>query len=276
MEDEVIVDEVIEEIEAEEETVIEPESEETEQTEPDEVVVTIGDEQPPEEESRDAKPWVRELRKKRIEDQKRIRELEDELRENKNPEQKAATVGKKPTLEDYDYDAEKFEVELTSWYERKRAADEAETKARADQEAQQKAWNAKLESYGKSKSELKVKDYDDAEAVAQENLSVVQQGILIQGADNPALVIYALGKNPKKSKELAAINDPVKFAFAVAKLETQLKVSNRKSAPPPEKTVSGTGRVSGAVDSNLERLREEAARTGDFTKVAAYKRKNKK
>jgi hypothetical protein len=37
------------------------------------------------------------------------------------------------------------------------------------------------------------------------------------------------------------------------------------------KTVSGTGPVSGSVDSTLERLREEAARTGDMSKVFKYK-----
>jgi hypothetical protein len=95
---------------------------------------------------------------------------------------------------------------------------------------------------------------------------------VLQGADNPALVIYALGKNPKKAAELAKIEDPVKFAFAVAKLEKELKVTNRKAAPAPERMVSSTGRVSGAVDSTLERLRAEAEKTGNYTKVLQYKR----
>jgi len=129
-----------------------------------------------------------------------------------------------------------------------------------------------LNGYGKAKAELRVKDFDDAEAVAQELFSVTQQGVMLQGADNAALVIYALGKNPKKAKELSEIKDPVKFAFAVAKLEKELKVTNRKSVPPPERIVSGTGRVSGSVDSTLERLRDEASRTGDMTKVMAYRR----
>ncbi len=120
-----------------------------------------------------------------------------------------------------------------------------------------------------------MKDFEDAEAVAQELFSVTQQGVMLQGADNPALVVYALGRNPKKAKELAEIKDPVKFAFAVAKLEKDMKVTNRKSAPPPERVVTGTGRVSGAVDSTLERLREEAARTGNMTKVIQYKRQKK-
>ena len=110
--------------------------------------------------------------------------------------------------------------------------------------------------------------------MAQELLSTTQQGIILQGAENPALVIYALGKNPAKLKEMAAITDPVKYAFAVSKLETQLKVTQRK-APPPERTVQGTGRVSGTVDSTLERLRADAERTGDYTKVVQYRKQLK-
>ena len=86
------------------------------------------------------------------------------------------------------------------------------------------------------------------------------------------MVVYALGKNPKKAKEIAAITDPVKFAFAVAKLEKELKVTNRRAAPPPERTVQATGRVSGTVDSTRERLRPEAEKTGDYSKVFRYKR----
>ena len=121
-----------------------------------------------------------------------------------------------------------------------------------------------------------MRDYEDAEAVALETFNVTQQGIVLQGSDNPALIIYALGKNTSKAKELASITDPVKFAFAVAKLETQLKVTNRKAAASPERTInSGGGRISGSVDSTLERLREEALKTGDLSKVMAYKRGKK-
>ena len=129
-----------------------------------------------------------------------------------------------------------------------------------------------MEGYSKAKAELKVRDYEDAEAIAQEVFNVTQQGVILQGADNPALVIYALGKNPKKAADLAQINDPVKFAFAVAKLEKELKVTNRKAAPAPERVIQGSGRVSGAVDSTLERLRAEAEKTGNYTKVLQYKR----
>ena len=239
--------------------------------ESDEVIVSIGEEAPPPEEQTHAPEWVRELRKTNRELQRQNRELQGKLQSTAQTETKPVVLGKKPSLEEHDYDADKFEVALADWFERKRQADEANAKQEAEVMNQQKAWQAKLDGYGKAKAELRVKDFEDAEAVAQELFNITQQGVVLQGADNPALVIYALGKNPKKAKELSDIKDPVKFAFAVAKLEKELKVTNRRAAPPPERIVSGTGRVSGAVDSTLERLRAEAEKTGNMTKVIQYK-----
>jgi len=242
--------------------------EETEDTE--EVVVSIGEGAPPPEEHTPAPEWVKELRKTNRELQRQNRELQGRL-QAAPPETKPVVIGNKPKLEDHDYDADKYEEALTDWFDRKRQADEVNAKQEAEVMNQQKAWQAKLDGYGKAKAELRVKDFEDAEEVAQQVFSITQQGVLLQGADNPALVVYALGKNPAKAKELAEIKDPVKFAFAVAKLEKDLKVTNRRQAPAPERIISGTGRSSGAVDSTLERLRAEAERTGNMTKVIAYK-----
>jgi hypothetical protein len=246
-------------------------STEDDEGEPDEVVVSIGEDAPPTEEQTHAPEWVRELRKTNRELQRQNRELQGKLQSTAQTETKPVVLGKKPTLEEHDYDADKFEAALADWFERKRQADDANAKQEVEVMNQQKAWQAKLDGYGKAKAELRVKDFEDAEAVAQELFNITQQGVVLQGADNPALVIYALGKNPKKAKELSDIKDPVKFAFAVAKLEKELKVTNRRAAPPPERIVSGTGRVSGAVDSTLERLRAEAEKTGNMTKVIQYK-----
>jgi desulfoferrodoxin (superoxide reductase-like protein) len=215
----------------------------------DEVIVSIGEDAPPPEEQTHAPEWVRELRKTNRELQRQNRELQGKLQSTAQTETKPVLLGKKPSLEEHDYDA----------------------KQQAEVMTQQKAWQAKLDDYGKAKAELRVKDFEDAEAIAQELFSVTQQGVVLQGADNPALVIYALGKNPKKAKELSDIKDPVKFAFAVAKLEKELKVTNRRAAPPPERVLSGTGRSSGAVDSTLERLRADAEKTGNMTKIIQYK-----
>ena len=264
----VIEDDEIEVVE--EETEVSEIVEEVEPEDTEEVVVSIGEEAPPPEEHTPAPEWVKELRKTNRELQRQNRELQGKL-QAAPPETKPVVIGNKPKLEDHDYDADKYEEALTSWFERKRQADDVNAKQEAEVMNQQKAWQAKLDGYGKAKAELRVKDFDDAEEVAQQVFSITQQGVLLQGADNPALVVYALGKNPAKAKELAEIKDPVKFAFAVAKLEKDLKVTNRRQAPAPERIVTGTGRSAGAVDSTLERLREDAARTGNMTKVIAYK-----
>ena len=269
----------VEEVVVEDQPAPELEAEQPEQEaaapapEPEEVIVTIGDEKPAEEEEQ-APDWVRDLRRKNREDQKRIRELEAKLQQTQ-PQQVMPRLGPKPTLEGMDYDSQKYEAALEQWYSQKRQVDEFQSRVKQAEQQQMQAWQSKLEAYGTAKQSLKVRDYDDAEATVQEALNTVQQGVLLQGADNPAMVVYALGKNPKKAKELAAITDPVKFAFAVAKLEAQLKVAPKKTPPPPEGAIRSTAPISGAVDSNLDRLRAEAERTGDYSKVYRYKQQLK-
>jgi hypothetical protein len=263
----------LEEVTEDEDVDGDPSGVEEPEEESEDIVVSIGEEPPPPE-PEPAPEWVRELRKSHRELQKRNRELEAQVHQTTetNP---VVTLGAKPSLEQHDYDTDKYEASLADWYERKRSVDDQQAQARQAEQQQADAWQQQLQGYADAKSKLKVRDYDDAEEVAQQTFNVVQQGVMIQGAEDPALVIYALGKNPKKAKELAQIDDPVKFAFAVAKLESQLKISNRKAATRPESKVSATAPIKGAVDSTLERLREEASKTGNMDKVMAYKRAQK-
>jgi hypothetical protein len=253
----------------------EPESEEHDQ---DDLVVSIGGESPPQndEEQRAAPEWVKELRKNSRELARKNKELEQQLAAVSGTQQKPVEqLGAKPKLDDFEYDANAYEQALDDWYDRKRNIEQQQAKANAEQENAHKAWQGKVESYNTAKTKLKVSDFEDAEFVAQDALTAVQQAIVLQGAENPALVVYALGKNPLKAKELSSINNPVEFAFAVAKLEKELKVSNRKTAPTPERTVKGTGSISGSVDSQLERLRAQAEKTGDYTQVNRYKKQKR-
>lgn len=248
---------------------------EDEDDDEDEVVISIGEESPPQEEEARAPAWVRELRKANREKEREIRELKAKLTATAT-ETKPVELKAKPTLESCDYDSDEYESKLAEWYEQKREYDAVEANAAAKRDAEAKEWQDKLDSYAKARASLKVRDYEDAEAFALDTFNVTQQGIVLQGSENPAHLIYALGKSQKRAKELASINDPVKFAFAVAKLETQLKVTNRKAAAAPERTItSGGGRISGSVDSTLDRLREEALKTGDLSKIMAYKRGKK-
>lgn len=242
------------------------------QAEDEELVVQIGNEAPDEEGQAAAPDWVRDVRKQNRELQKQLRELQARA---SSGTPKPQAPGEKPRLDEFDYNADEFESALESWYEKKRAADIEAQKQFETEQVQQRAWQDRLEGYAQGKAALKVRDHEDAEATVQEVLSVTQQGIILQGAENPALVVYALGKNPQKAADLAKLQDPVKFAFAVAKLEKDLKVTPKKQAPPPERMVTGTGRTSGSVDSTLDRLRAEAEKTGNYTKVIAYKSQKK-
>jgi len=188
-------------------------------------------------------------------------------------ESKPVQLGKKPTLEEFEYDAAKYETAIDDWHSSKSKIEAQQLIIAEEKKLQDKQWNDRLQVYGKGKDELKLKDYDEAESSVQDSLSISKQGMIIQGAENPALIVYALGKNPKKLKELAAINDPVKFSFAVAKLETKLKVTGRKVKTKPEKTLSGSAGTSGVLGKELENLRADAEKSGDYTKVAAYNNK---
>ena len=250
-----------------------PEDEAPEEEE-GEVVVTFGDEAPPPEPepAPDSNPL--KLQRERIKElERQKRELEDKLRAKDAPIPETP-LGPKPKLEDYDYDADKFELAYDDWVGRKRQADEKAAQVQAEARAKEEAWQAKLTDYGQAKAKLKVPDYEEAEERIQQLFNVTQQGVMIAGADNPALLVYALGKHPAKAKELAAIKDPVKFAFAVAKLETQMKTTSRpRAAPPaPDTPIKSTAPSRSAVNATLERLDQEALRTGDRSKVVAYMR----
>jgi hypothetical protein len=246
----------------------------------DEVHITIGDEKAEESEEEkqlsQAPQWVKDLRKKARETERENRELKRKLEAPAAKTETVDAVGAKPTLKDYDWDEEQFAAGLEAWHERKRKADEQEAEANRKASEAQTAYQAKLEGYGKQKSELKAKDFDEAEQVVKDNLSPMQQSMLVKGAANAAVLVYALGKNPKKAQELAALTDPVEFIAAAIRLETQLKVTTRKTAPLPEKKLSGSGPVAtGGGDAALARLREAAEKTGDYTEVNKYKQKLK-
>lgn len=225
-----------------------------------EVIVTIGEQAPPPpaEDERDPK-LVNKLRKLLREQERKVREYENKLRATQAPvESQPPVLPPKPTLESFDYEADKYEEALASWFEKKRAADDHAAKLRKAQEDEQNAWKSRLDAYGKAKASLRVRDYEDAESNVVQSLDVTQQGIIVSGAENPALVTYAIGKDAGKLKELSAIKDPVRFAFAIAKLETQLKTMPRKP-PTPEQPITGAAPGGDHVKRTLDQLRQGVA-----------------
>jgi hypothetical protein len=227
--------------------------------------------------------WVKDVRTQNRTVRRQNAQLARELRELKvklntaGPKPKPE-LGPQPDIADFAYDTVKYADALAKWLEDKKAIDEEVNKKVAEEKAQADAWQAQLAAYGTAKTTLGVKDFDDAESVVLVELDAVQQGIIVSGAKDAALLVYAIGKNEAAAKKLAAIKDPVKFAFAVARMEAQMKVAGKKPGTAPEKKLSGgtsSTAMAGAPNAVLARLRAEAEKTNDYTKLAAYKAKLK-
>ena len=237
----------------------------TAETESDTLSITIEGEES-EEESK-APEWVKKVREQNRELTRRLREYEAQ----KQPE---SQLPPKPKLEDFDYDTDAHDAALDSWYQIKMEHDKKiEEKNKIEQE-KQKQWIAKVETYEKAKTELKVLDYKDAEETIRDFLSEPQQSMILNVAKEPAKLVYALGKNPAKVKELANITDLGVFAYKLGELESKMKVTTNKTAPAPERTVTGgTGGVSS--NARLDKLLETARRTGDYSAYYAAKSQSK-
>ena len=280
--------EVVDQVE-EQDAAVETESgeEPAEEAQPEKLVVSIGDEpeakeddEPPEEEIKAAPAWVRKVRTTNKELEKKTRELERQLREerqkiNAQAQPQEPQLGPKPTLADNDYDEEKYEKALDSWKEQELVIKSRKAAQEVEAKKEQEAWGAKVAAYHEKKAKLGVEDYKEAEDTVVSLLSIAQQNIIVDVARDPALIVYALGKNEAKAKELAEIKNPVHFGIAISKLEEMVKVG-KKPAVQPEVRVKGGSGVSGTTDSALERLRDEAAKTGDYSKVVAYKKQREK
>lgn len=207
--------------------------------------------------------------------------LERENRELKAQQEAAAQraqqpvviepLGEEPTLEGCDFDAETYAGKLKSYLSRK-AEHEARQKEQDDaQRKQQEAWQQRLDAYKQEAAKLKRDDFEEAESNVKTAFNTVQQSLLLKHPKAAALV-YVLGKNPARAKTLAAISDPVDFAYAAADLAGQVKVE-RKSPPPPTDTPV-RGRTTGAAlaSQTLEGLKEQGRRTGDYSAYFKAKR----
>jgi hypothetical protein len=214
---------------------------------------------------------IRKMANGALKDKRRLeRELEEVRAQLPKP---APTLGAKPTLDQYDYDETRFSEAYDNWMEQKAAMDAADRQKLDEQRKQQDEIENFKKSYKTRADALGVSDFQESEAEVGAMLNQTQSGLLMRGADDPAALVYALSKSPAKLIELSHITDPVKFTVAVAKLEIALS-ARKTTRPAPEPRVSSERSATGhsASGSQLEKLRDEAARTGDYSKVVAYKK----
>jgi hypothetical protein len=240
-----------------------------------ELTATIGEPEP-EEEEKHAPGWVRELRKENREKAKKLKEYEAELQRLRGGQEKPEPL-KKPQLADFDYDEEKFEEAVEKYFQSKAEQDKEQEKKRQAEEETQKEWQARQEAYKEAKTRFSAEEMEDAESEVVSVLSPARQAMLLDVADDPATLVLALGKNPEVLRRIAAIKSDGQAIKEMVKIEMNIKVTPKgKTPPPPERTISGSGKTAGAATTSLEKLKETAERTGDYTAYYAEKRRQGK
>lgn len=259
--DETSPDEQSEQSEAE---AVDDDQDETEEEEGS--VVTFGDDDEPEKET--APQWVRDLRKENRKLKKELSEAQKQAKSDETP-----ALGAEPKIEDFDYDADKFKDALREYDARKAKIAEAERAEEKQREEQENAWKARHAEYEEGRSSFNPDDFEAAEDAVKSVLDETQQGILVHAFGSKAApLIMGLGANDARLKELAEIKDPVLFTREATRLEASMKVTKRKPKTSPETRVSGNAAPVDMGDKKLEQLEKEADRTGDRSKIIAYKR----
>lgn len=222
----------------------------------------------------------KELRKRQKSTAKENRELKKriaELEGTKQTNNQVPKLRKKPTITDHDYDYDNYDQDLEKWYNEKEQVNKAKEKLERQQAEANEKFNERLSSYNKKKKELGFKDFDDAEEIVGSALKPEMHGALLDVLDNPHLVVYHLGSNPEKLQQFAELakSNPARFIADVAKLETKLKIGTRKKPiTKPEKKPNGTSGTAIGVQRQLEKLKAEAARTGNRSALRQFRKKH--
>lgn len=244
-----------------------PPADEVATEEQEEEVLVFGD--TPEEQAETESTTIRHLREE-------LKKARKEAAEAKKPKAEVVDPGPRPTLEEHDYDEDKYNAALDAWHEERLAVKSKQIQSSDAQAAQVEATRQEIEQ---EKAALARPDVEEAFATVTDLLTLEQQSLLVHSLDagNRAKVIYALAKNTDRLTALAAISDnPVKFIKEVAKLEGQLKMVKRKIAPALDTPARGSGPVSidpTAAQKQLAKAKEEAGKTGDYTAYFNLKRK---
>jgi len=128
--------------------------------------------------------------------------------------------------------------------------------------------------------ETGAKDYGEVEdkAIAFLGNDVVNH--LIANFDDSHVLLYYLGKNPGEAARIADTiqSNPIQGIAEIGALRSELKIKPKSNnTPDPDEELEG-GSPSGnfnANDKKLEKLREEAKKTGSMKKLMAFKKKLK-
>lgn len=188
-------------------------------------------------------------------------------------------VAERPrSVADFDYDEDRFNAAIDEHLAAKEAHGAWRARQTERQAAQQRAAEEQAKRVEKQKNALGLRDYDTRSATVRGTLSDAQLAVLINGVDDPARMIAALGAPGAQTRltQLAGEDNLAKFAVMLGSMNREIKVTKRTAANPESMVRGATGTLSsGAPDKHLERLEREAEKTGNRGPVQAYKRQLK-
>lgn len=228
-----------------------------------ELAIEVEGDDEPEDEPHLAKKLRAEVRERN----KRIKELEARLAP------KPVEIGDKPDIWDAycDGDPDKYEAALIEWNDRKRQAEQADRAQSEQQTTQQQAFEKQRVAYRDKARSMGVKDIDGAEQGIIDALGAPYLGAIIQYADDPAKVVAALAAHPRLLAQIADEPDDLRKLKLMFQMESKVTIKRKGAAAPEAGTIlKGTANVSGG-DKALEKLERDAERTGDRSKLIAYK-----
>lgn len=209
--------------------------------EEDELELFLGEESQSTPSVEDKNPdLVKNLRKEIQERNKRIHELESQTKSAPQ----SVDIHEKlilPTLESANYDEDKYQKALVSYFDKKAAQE----KAKLEQEEQNKLFQVqhqeKIKTYNERKSQLKVKDYGEMERIVIDEVPDSVQGAILHYATQPELVVLAAGRNEKIRKELSQATDPVKLGILIGQIEAKAKLLPKSKTDKPSSAPSVKG-----------------------------------
>lgn len=205
----------------------------------------------------------------------RMQMQQRQQQEGKQPE-------KAPTLAECGYDEEVFAQKMQDYMSgTSRSALSEELKKYEHRQLQQQFERNRasaLEAHYERADKLKVPDYDVAEEKAMELLGRDFVADVAARLPDSEVVLYFLGKNPGKAREIAdlAARDPALAAVAIGELKAGLRVQPKgaKTNPPEPDTPAGGGGAStaSAWQRKLDKAVETANRTGNMDDVTRIRR----
>lgn len=220
-------------------------------------------------------PVIRDFRRREREKDRELRLLRRENETLKSTQQPAIVdPGPEPNFETegerYDWDADAWTKErVRPWMQQKAAYEQAQ------RDAEQHTQQIK-QAYEGARSQFKYAGMREAEERVFAEVGPVLRDVLIY-AKAPELVA-ALDSHPDQLQRLAGITNPVEAILAVGEMKGKLKVNSKskRKPPAPDQPARGSGTIApGAREAAEKRLEAEADKTGDRSKLIAWRSKNK-